>query len=179
MIYGLILLGIWLALNAIIIFKDFVTIASKNITDEITLIIGLPIMTGLACCIFLMPCMPIRNSMLAIYDSSDTIPIVSVRSNSGINGVFVWGSGSINNVEQYVCYKQVDGMIKQVILNASDTWIIEDVDSSNANIERRYVIYDKTTALYKWFYIGKNKPWLYENYLHVPKGSVVYQYNIN
>jgi len=70
-------------------------------------------------------------------------------------------------------------MIKQVILNASDTWIIEDVDSSNANIERRYVIYDKTTALYKWFYIGHNKPWLYENYLHVPKGSVVYQYNIN
>ncbi|MDD5651295.1 MAG: hypothetical protein PHF86_12915 [Candidatus Nanoarchaeia archaeon] len=177
MIYGLILFGIWLISCGLIFYINRNEFSENG--DFFGLFIFIMMVSVICLILFMGISISIRHNLQCLYDSSDTIPIVSVRSNSGINGVFVWGSGSINNVEQYVCYKQVDGMIKQVILNASDTWIIEDADSSDANIERRYVIYDKTTALYKWFYIGKNKPWLYENYLHVPKGSVVYQYNIN
>jgi heme/copper-type cytochrome/quinol oxidase subunit 2 len=157
----------WCLIGLFILYVSFIYYR-RNSLDGI--VFGVPLVVTFCSFILnaiMMDCTPVNIDIIP-----DEIPIVAVRSSDGIKGSFVFGTGSFSTTERYVCYKKVNGCIKQVLLPVESTWIIEDADSSNARIEN-------TSLKYKWFHLGPNYPTYTETYLHVPPGTVVQELKIN
>ncbi len=109
-----------------------------------------------------------------------TYELASLRTTESINGVFVLGSGSINEQTVYrVLVRNSDGSVSpHSIPGTLDTRIIEDESlQGRGTLTIRFVVHDGSSFWADWA-IDKGTPRriLYE--IHVPKGSVLTEFSV-
>jgi hypothetical protein len=103
--------------------------------------------------------------------------LVAMRSADGIDGNFVWGTGSINGEQLYnVMVKNDDGSLSPFHVRADST--VRIVEDSSLHGEGKWyqttITHDYSAAMGKWA-LGENDA-RYLNKFVVPVGTVVQQF---
>lgn len=108
-------------------------------------------------------------------------PLVSMRSSDGINGSFIWGTGSVNSQLTYhFLQRKEDGsMSPRSVPATEEVHLIEDAELSNTGFWTTTMSEpDKTHWLYKWSAATRDRIKVVRQEFRVPSGTVVQQFNV-
>ena len=106
--------------------------------------------------------------------------LVAVKNHDSVEGSFIFGTGSFGTTNKYRVYVNVDGAVFQKEYNAKYAGIVEDVESYDAYVEVTKTVGEPGKFLTRHYIShGCNcNPVEVGWKLHVPKGTVVQEFNI-
>lgn len=108
-------------------------------------------------------------------------PLVSMRSSDGINGSFIWGTGSVNSQLTYhFLQRKEDGsMSPRSVPATEEVHLIEDAELSNTGFWSTTMREpDKSHWLFNWSLATRDRIRVVRQEFRVPVGTVVQQFNI-
>ena len=120
------------------------------------------------------------NDCTREYYNVRTHNLVAVKNREGVEGSFIFGSGSFGARSTYRVYIERNGSIFQKEYDPRQTGIAEDVEVSSAHVETRFSI-ERAGDVWTRKFIDSNcrcKPQAVMHTLHVPRGTVVQQFTI-
>lgn len=109
------------------------------------------------------------------------LPLVSMRSSDGINGSFIWGTGSVNSQLTYhFLQRKEDGSMSPRSVRATEAvHLIEDAELSNTGFWSTTMSEpDKSHWLFNWSLATRDRIRVVRQEFRVPVGTVVQQFNI-
>lgn len=107
--------------------------------------------------------------------------MVAVKNSDGYSGSFIFGSGSFEKTTKYRVYVKRDGAIYQKEFCARSVGIAEDASSSDAYIEEEHLVREKKGYNFFGHYMDKDcscRDKVVGRVLHVPKGTIVYEFKV-
>lgn len=112
---------------------------------------------------------------------SDPVNLVAVRSSDGLNGAFVWGSGSLSSQTYFHFYVRNadDSMTPGAVEANARVRITEDLYlKGQGTLVSRVRQKDLTSSWTNWAVILDNSPRIVSHDFRVPVGTVVRSFNL-
>lgn len=105
----------------------------------------------------------------------DTMKMISVKDSNALEGSFVLGTGSINQVEYYTFYREWGNGYKKEKVPVKDSVVFEENDKVAELIVMKKVYKEPWMNYVGLILTGQRKN---EYELHVPKGTIIREFSL-